>query len=212
MKKLTLLFFASILVFYSYASDKKYESAMQSAIDILYANKSLEDLQKAVTQFERISQAETDKWLPSYYAALGYVWMTHKVEDVTRYDQFLDEAQKHLDNCKGLTEVEDEIATLQGYIYMMRIPVDPPSRGAQYSPMSYGELQKALTINAENPRALLLMGQMKYGTDQFFGNDLSEACNMLKSAAQKFENEQPIDKLSPSWGKSMAQYLSQNCQ
>jgi hypothetical protein len=212
MKKYALLFLSMILIITVFANDNKYESSMQSAIEKLYAMSSLEETQKVVAQFERISQAETDKWLPSYYASLGYVWMTHQESDVTRHDQFLDAAQKNLGHCKTLISDNDEVAVLQGYIYMMRITVDPASRGAQYSGMSMGEFQKALAINPGNPRALLMMGQMKYGTDQFFGNDLTDACNMLKGAAQKLENEKPDDKLSPSWGKSMAEHLVQNCQ
>ncbi len=212
MKKLVLVLVGLIAVFTVHANDSKYEKSMSGALEKLYGQQSIEDLQAAVSQFERISQAEPEKWLPAYYASLGYIWMTHQEKDVSRHDKILDAAQKNLDLCKSISTDNDEIETLQGYIYMMRLVVDPQVRGAQYSQLSMGSFQKALVINPGNPRALLMMGQMKFGTDQFFGNDVTDACNMMKGAAEKLENEQPVDKLAPVWGKTMAQQLTQACQ
>ena len=213
MKKLSFLIVAVILASGVIASDSKYEKTMADAIEKLNMHQDLQDLKSSAAMFERISQVETEEWLPAYYASLSYIWMTFRLVrlDKEAIDLYLDEAQKQLDDCKTKTTDNDEIHTLQGYIYMMRVTVDPPSRGAQYSPMSMGEFQKALAINSKNPRALLLMGQMKYGTDQFFGNDVTDACNMIKGAAQLLDNEVPSGKLAPSWGKNMAQYLGQSC-
>jgi len=211
MKKISILLMAMMIAVGVAAVDNKYEKSMSDAIEKLYEHQNMDDLKSVAATFERIAQAETKEWLPSYYASLSYIWMTHQTDDKEKVDQFLDVAQQKLDECKNIVSDNDEVHALQGYIYMMRVTVDPPSRGSQYSPMSMGEFQKALAINENNARALLLMGQMKYGTDQFFGNDVSDACNMIKEAAQRLDNEQPDSKLAPAWGKGMAQYLIQAC-
>ncbi len=212
MRKLLFIWLSVFIVNEALSRDNKYESTMTNAIEALYAHQTMEDLLEVSARFERISQVENDKWLPSYYAALSKLWMTHQTSNGEDIDKFLDQAQKDLDHCRSLSEDDDEIHTLQGYLYMMRITVDPANRGAKYSPMSLTEFQKARSINPENPRALLMMGQMKYGADEFFGNDLTEACNMIKGAAEMLEEENPRDKLDPSWGKRMANYLAKSCE
>ena len=94
----------------------------------------------------------------------------------------------------------------------MKIAVDPPSRGQEYSGVAMQEFGKAAEINSKNPRALLLLGRMKMGTDQFFGNDLAESCGMIQQAAQMMHNQHPKTKLDPSWGKEMADMFVQECQ
>lgn len=210
--KSVMLTILVLLVNLNLAFSGKYEKAMSDAIKDLYTANNLESYIAAASAFERIADTEKDQWLPYYYASLGYIWSSHTLQESEKIDANLDKAQSLVDKAEKLSPNNDEIITLQGYIYMMKVVVDPPTRGPQYSGMSMQELGKAVGMNSDNPRALLLLGRMKMGSDQFFGNDLSESCGMINKAAQMFENQEPKSKLDPSWGKEMAEMFVNECK
>lgn len=206
--------FVSILILFSTVGitlGNKYESAMTSAIEKLYSSNTLEGYLEATSTFERIGAAEEKEWLPFYYAGLGYIWISHTIQDGEKIDSYLDKAQSLIDKAEKLSPNNDEIVTLQGYIYMMKVVVDPPSRGPEYSGRAMQEFGRAVGMNENNPRALLLLGRMQMGTDQFFGNDLSESCGIIMKAHQMFENQKTDIALMPQWGKDMADIFVQEC-
>jgi len=190
----------------------KYESAMTAAIEKLYNSNDAQSYLDAVSTFERIGNAENDKWLPFYYAGLGYIWTSHTTQDGMTVDKYLDQAQEMVDKADKLSPNNDEIITLQGYIYMMKVVVDPPNRGPQFGGIAMQEFGRACGLNESNPRALLLMGRMQLGTDQFMGNDPSQSCGLIMKAAQMFESQQPKSNIDPSWGKEMADMFVNECK
>ncbi len=189
-----------------------YEQAMATAIEKLYSASDFIDYQEAASAFERIGVAEETQWLPFYYAGLGYIWSSHTTQDGPLIDGYLEKAQEFVNKAGELSPDNDEIITLQGYIYMMKVVVDPPNRGPQYSGMAMQEFGKAVGMNENNPRALMLMGRMQMGTDQFFGNDTSQSCEMIMNAAKMFESQNPKSKLEPIWGTEMANAFVSDCQ
>jgi len=190
----------------------EYESAMSAAIEKLNTANALSAYLESAAAFERIGEAEKDQWLPYYYAGLSYIWVSHAVKEGEKVDEYLEKAQFFVDKAKNLSPKNDEIVTLQGYIYMMKVVVDPPSRGPEFSRLAMQEFGRAVGMNQKNPRALLLLGKMKMGTDQFFGNDLSESCRMISNAAHMFENYKAKSAIDPAWGKAMADMFVTECE
>ncbi|PHN01036.1 tetratricopeptide repeat protein [Flavilitoribacter nigricans] len=193
---ITLLFTGSLF--------NQYEAAMEAAIEKLYAAQSPEALQQAGNTFERIAKKETDKWHPHYYAAYVRIMLTTHTGDAAGKDQHLDAALEHIQSAKTLSPNNSELLALEGFIHMLRIPIDPASRGPQYSGMSMGALQKAIALDPDNPRAYLLLSDMQYGTAQFFGNGNEEACKTLQKAIDLFATDRPDHKLDPAWGEAWA--------
>jgi cytochrome c-type biogenesis protein CcmH/NrfG len=95
---------------------------------------------------------------------------------------------------------------------MIRVTVDPATRGQQYSTLAYQSFNKAVAINPENPRALTLLAQMQFGTAQFFGSPTTEACATVTKALEKFAATSEPKPLAPEWGKGMAEGLKGKCQ
>jgi hypothetical protein len=210
MKKVTLI--SAIIYFVvtsSYAD--KYESAMKATLQKLTEATTIDSYRDVAASFERIAEAEQSKWLPFYYAGLSYVWASHTIQDGATIDGLLDKAQVFVEKAGKLSAQNDEIITLQGYIYMMKVVVDPATRGAQYSGMAMQQFGQAVGLNDQNPRALLMMGRMQMGTDQFFGNDVSQSCGMIKKAAAMFETQVPKSEIDPAWGKEMAGMFVSEC-
>ena len=200
------------LVNFGFASDGKYEQAMKKNIESVYKAQSVEELQQAVNAFERIGTTEKDHWEPQYYAAFGYIMMANREKDGGKKDQYLDQATAALDKAKVIAPEESEIIALEGFAYMIRVTVDPASRGPQFGARAMQAYGKASTLNPENPRALALMAQMQYGTAQFFGSPATEACTTLNKALEKFETFKSENALAPQWGRGMAESLKTQCK
>src|SRR5262245_44422326 len=112
----------------AYAADK-YTEAMQKNIDAVYNAETIADLQSAVNAFERIAAAEKTKWEPYYYASFGCVLMSDKETDAAKKDAYLDQAAAFQQKAQALAPNESEVSTLEGFIYTMRLVVDPATRG-----------------------------------------------------------------------------------
>ncbi|MBX2966172.1 MAG: hypothetical protein KF845_08515 [Cyclobacteriaceae bacterium] len=213
MKKLNIipLILAAIgLIAWKATANDKYTENMQKNINAVYSAKSVEEIQTIVNAFERIGEAEKTKWEPFYYASYGYLMMAVQEKESSKKDAPLDLALKALEKAKAVNPAESEIVALEGFIHMIRVSVDPASRGQQYSGLAMQNFGKALGLNPNNPRALYLMAQMQYGTAQFFGSPTDEACGTLAKAIAAFDNTKPENPLSPAWGKNMALGMKEN--
>ncbi len=199
MKNLTIipiLIFALVLIVQSLFANDKYTEVMLKNIEAVYKAKTTEEFQTLANTFNRVGEAEKTKWEPF----------------AVKKDASLDLATKALEKAKALQPNESEIVAMEGFIYMMRVTVDPASRGQMYSGMAFESFHKAIGMNPENPRALNLLAQMEFGTAQFFGSPTTEACATLNKAIEKFETYKVENPLAPQWGKSMTESLKAKCQ
>lgn len=194
------------------ASDDKYVAAMKKNIEQLDNAKSPEDFQSAVNAFERIAQKETDKWEPLYYASYGTLLSAMREPDAAKKDALLDKALASVQKAAEVKPNESEIVALIGFVHMIRVTVDPASRGQQYSGMAFQEFSKAVKMNPENPRALALLSQMQFGTAKFFGSSTDEACSTNTAAMAKFETYTNENPLAPTWGKEMTAQMEGACK
>ena len=204
--------FLLTIVKFGFANDNKYAEAMQKNIQVVYAAQTIEELQAAANTFERIGSTEKTKWEPYYYASFGYVMMANKEKDPAKKDAYLDLAVATLDKAKEIAPNESEVIALEGFNYMIRLTVDPASRGQQYSGLSMASFEKSMALNPENPRAIVFMAQMQYGTAQFFGSSSDEACATLAKSLEKFSTFKSDNLLAPMWGKEMAEGMRKDCK
>lgn len=211
MKRLFLSIVASWIVAFSFANNPSYEQAMQQALEQMAKADSPEAYQTVANHFQRIAQVETDQWLPLYYASYSYIIHSAMSEGSEQKDQGLDQAQIYLDKAKELMPEESEIVALQGYLHTMRVSIDPANRGPELAPQTTQILSQAVQMNPDNPRALLLLAQMQYGTAQFFKSDTSKICELAHQAIAKFDQAEPESALHPNWGKWIVDYLQRAC-
>jgi len=210
MKTIILIF--AFISSSALASDDKYTEQMEKNISAVYKAQTNEEFQSAINLFERIGIAEKTKWEPFYYAAFGYVMQATREQDGAKKDQFLDLALTSLDKAKLINESESEIIALQGFVHMIRVTVDPASRGQKYSSLAFQSYSQAIELNPENPRALVFMAQMQYGTAQFFKSSTDEACATLAQSIEKFAAFKTDNPLAPKWGKGTADEMLKKCQ
>jgi hypothetical protein len=200
------------LIVSTLTAQDKYTEAMLKNIDAAYKAKTVADHQATANAFERIAAAEKTKWEPYYYAAFSHIMMANNETDNAKKDAYLDLATKDLDQAKAIKANDSEITALEGFVHMIRVTVDPATRGQEYSGKAFRSFSTAVALNPENPRALALLAQMQYGTAQFFGSSTAEACGTVDKSLQKFETYKAENALSPQWGKQVAEGLKSNCK
>lgn len=194
------------------ASENKYIETMKKTINEIYVAETQNDLQRSINTMERIAVAEKDKWEPQYYVGYGYIMMSFYSTEAAGKDQYLDRAMEAIGKAKEIADTESEVAALEGFAQMIRLTVDPATRGQQYSQRAFDAFGKALALNPDNPRALALLAQMQLGTARFFNSSPEESCRTLVKALEKFKTYQPENELAPSWGLKMAESMKADCQ
>ena len=208
----TMLTSLLLVITCSLQAQDKYTETMIKNINTLYQAKTIEDYQASVNAFERIASAEKSKFEPYYYSAFGNIMMAVREQAPDRKDSYLDLAARAVEKANALKPNDSEIVTLEGFVHMIRVTVDPQSRGQEYSAKAFTAFNKAVVLDGENPRALALLGQMQLGTAKFFGSDTSEACATTGKALEKFDSFKAAGNLSPRWGKAMAEGVKANCK
>ncbi len=190
---------------------EKYQAGMEKWIRAMGSATGATDWQKCYQAFSKIGETAGDQWEPWYYAAYSSVQLQHTEQDRARKEHWLDLADKSLAQATKIAGRHAELLTLDGYIKMMYLSLDPASRGPKLSGQVMALFQQALSIDAENPRALMLSGQMELGMASFFGQTKEKGCLMIEKSVPLFDR--PADhRLTPSWGKEMAIYLLQECR
>ena len=210
MKTITIIL-SLLISMYAHATDEKYFTQMGKQIQLVYAAQTIEQYQEAVNTFDRISSAEKTKWEPFYYSAFGSIMMANKETNGTKKDAYLDKALAAIENGKAINPAESEFVSLEGFVHMIRVTVDPATRGQQYSGMAFQLYNKATSMNPENPRALAFLAQMQMGVAKFMNSPTTDACNTNKKAAEKFASYKSDNPLSPQWGKGMTEELAKQC-
>lgn len=212
-KTITILTMLFVVLFanVSFANDK-FKEAMLLNIKAVYEAKTPEAYQSAINTFERIAEAEKGRWEPYYYQAFGYAMLANGEQQPAKKDTYLDLAMAAVDKGKRVKANESELVALEGFIYMMRVTVDPASRGAKFSGMAFTAYQTAIQMNPSNPRAHAMLAQMQLGTARFFGSSTDEACRTADTALVRFSEYVSDNELAPVWGRGMAESVKKQCK
>ena len=89
------------------------------------------------------------------------------------------------------------------------------NRGQNLTPEAMQLFGKAIALDRENPRAVLLMAQMELGMAQFFGSGPEKACGMARMGSDLLQKEKgKINEsyILPTWGERMASQFEKVCQ
>jgi hypothetical protein len=204
--------FFTISVTFSYANDTKFVEVMEKNIKAVYEASDMATFQQSVNAFERIAETEKTRWEPFYYIGFGYVMMANLETDLNKKDSYLDRALEAVEKGKAVNANESELVALEGFAYMLKITVDPQTRGMVYAPRATQTFEKAIGLNPENPRAIALMAQMQFGAAKFFNSSTTEACATNTKALATFTTYKSENPLAPVWGLHMAEGLRDACK
>jgi len=184
-------------------SNNLYMVAMQKNLSILDTASTFSSLQSVSNSFERIANAEKNKWEPYYYAAYCYAVMALKAGK-EHVDILADKADSYLKLAVKLDD-NSEISALSAMVHACRIGVDPISRFQVNGSAAHGLLEKASIQNPANPRPFLLKARILLRTPEAMGGGKKPAKAALETAVEKFRTFTPASSISPRWGQQQAE-------
>ncbi|MFB9292381.1 hypothetical protein [Persicitalea jodogahamensis] len=212
MKKLLTITVALFLsVNFLFAQSEQYTAAMTEALKDFSVSENKEPVpaewQALANRFERIASAEPKEWLPRYYATYAYSMLAFFGKNATEKDQMVDKAEALLKEALAIEGENSELMLLDAQVHQARMLVDPQSRYMTEGPRFEESLQKAKTLNPDNPRIYLMQGSSLYYTPEQFGGGKKVAKPVLEKAMEKFATFKPEGPLYPNWGHGQAGYM-----
>jgi hypothetical protein len=196
---------------YAQTSSDKFKSGMLKGLDQLQKANQPDDFLQAANYFERVAQAESKQWLPTYYAAYANLMTGLMGADKKVQDQYYDKALQQILQADALAANNSEILALKGYIQFMKMSIDPQAR-LSYMAQSAASLGKAKALNPDNPRIYLINGQNTFYTPEAFGGGKVKAKPILENAVAKFAIFKASTGLDPVWGAERAKTLLAQCK
>ncbi len=206
MKKLCL--FIGVLFALNTSAQTQYEKGMTKAFELWGQGQ----LTASANLFERISKAEKNNWLPSYYAGYVTVISAFGIKDEATLKVTLDKANTLLTAAEKISPNNPEIMIMQALHNTAYIAFDGQKYGMTLSGKNVEIYTKALKIAPNNPRVILSKAEWDMGGAKFFGKPVDPYCKDIKRALALFKTEKATEKFYPSWGKERAeQVLAQSC-
>ena len=206
MQKLIII--ALVLVSGIVTAQTNFEKGMQKALELWQDNK----MDEAENLFERISNAETDQWLPHYYIAQINSLKSWNIKDEKVLKAQLDKAQEHLNSAMAISKDNPEIMVMQAHVLTNWVAFDGMTYGMKYSGKITELYNKAEKLAPNNPRVVFSKAEWGMGSARYFGQDTKPYCEAIEKSIELFTNFKPESKLHPNWGKRRAEQVVESCK
>ena len=206
-----LLFVAMMLIGGIVSAQSKYEAGMGKAFEQMKDAKTAEDMSTTAAFFERIGDAEKDKWLPYYYAAYC-TYLTGWMNPNADKDAVGEKAKALVVKAEVLEKNNSELYVLRQMIAVQQLTVDPMSRFQTYGKQANEALEMAKQADPNNPRVYLVDGQYKMNVPEAFGGGKEVGKKLFTRALELYKTFKPASEMHPSWGADQAEKLLAQCQ
>ncbi len=208
MKRIIIVTVLALIFTGTIAAQGQYEKGMEKAFAMWEEGKMYE----ASQLFERISKAEKDNWLPSYYAATVEILGSFGLKDEAKLTAKLNKAQGFLDEAKSISENNPEIIITQAFLNLGYIAFDGQKYGMTLSGKNNQLYAKALEIAPNNPRVILGKAEWEMGSARFFGQPLTPYCKDIKRAIELGKAEKVTEAFYPRFGVERAEQVLKQCE
>jgi hypothetical protein len=186
------------------------EESLSKTLLKLDSVQNISSMMNVSAQFDVIASKWENEWSSNYYAAYAKIIASFIVQDNSKKDLFLDEADKYFEKVKAIDSQNDETWVLAALIASARIAVDGQNRGMQYGGIVSQYLEKAEKLNPANPRIYYLKGSSLFYQPEMYGGGKTKAKPYFEKARDLFVKEDKSSVLKPLWGeKQNLDYLKQ---
>lgn len=200
-----------LLMITNYLSAQTLEESLNKAFMQMDSAKTVPAMMSVSAQFEMIADKWSNEWSANYYAALSKVIVSFMMSDNKKKDLLLDEADKYLSKIKTLNSESDETWVMAALITNARISVDGQNRGMQYSGEFNQDIEKAKSINPDNPRVYYMKGSSIFYIPEMYGGGKEKAKPYLEKAEELFAKEDKSSVLKPHWGEKQNKDFLKQC-
>ena len=206
MKKFTIII--AIFIATGISAQSKYQSGMQKAFEFWGQGKMTE----ASNLFERISKAEKENWLPSFYAGYTIVISSFGVKDEATLKSKLEKAEAFLNEAALISPNNPEIMIIQALHNTAYIAYDGQKYGMTLSGKNSQIYAKAIALAPNNPRVILGNAEWNMGSAKFFGKSTKPYCDEIKRAIDLGKNEKNEVEFYPKFQVPRAEQALKQCQ
>ena len=179
MKKLLVII--SMFIAGMVAAQSKYEGAMAKGLEQFKASKTAEDMNAVSAFFERVGDAEKDKWLPYYYAAQA-TYLTGWMDPKADKDKVGEKSKDLISKAEAIEKNNSEIFCLRQMVAILQMTVDPMTRYQSYGAEARNALESATKADPNNPRIYYLNGQTLMNTPEAFGGGKAIAKKLFEKS------------------------------
>lgn len=206
MKKLCL--FIGLFIALNVTAQTNYQTGMQKAFGLLEQGK----LTEASNLFERISTAEKENWLPSYYVGYVTALSSFGVTDEATLKSKLEKAEAFLNEAASISPNNPEIMIAQALHNTAYIAFDGQKYGMTLSGKNTQIYAKALQKAPNNPRVVLGNAEWNMGSAKFFGKSTKPYCDEIKRAIELGKKEKNDIEFYPKFMLERAEQVLKQCQ
>lgn len=200
---LCLLMFATA----ANAQSEKFTKAMETALAGLDTTRSAAGWMEKSNAFERIAQKEPGQWLPAYYVGFCQTQLFNFEKDATKQAALVEKADLFLAKADTLQPQNSEIMVVKSMTAGLHIRLNPMANGQKFGMLAGLALEKAQSLDAENPRIYLQKSMTLFFTPEQWGGDKKKAKEMMALAGEKFTTFKPASGIHPNWGMGTLQYM-----
>lgn len=213
MKKTSLIIMALFMAIFAQAQDT-FISSMNENITKIQEAKTVVELQNVANNFERIAQVAEGEWLPNYYHSYISINMAIKsfsTKDWPAFEKFVAQSKASLEVANSKTPPNAELLVLKAFISQIEIIRDPMVKGPLLTKELMTDIHTAMAMDADNPRANLVLGKQYLYMPSFLGGSKEKAKEQFTLAELKFKSqkcktdENGDPKITPSWGEQATQ-------
>lgn len=193
------------------AQAQTLEETISKNLALLDTRKSMDEMMPAVSQLELAAGQYPDDWAANYYAAYAKITQSFQGTDIAQRDEILDGADTYAAVVKEKGPDNAETYILLAMIANARMAVDGEHRWQKYGAIFSENLDKAKSLDADNPRIYYLKGVGTFYTPAAFGGGAKNALPLFEQAKALFAKENKSSVLDPYWGTELNDYYINEC-
>lgn len=203
MKKTLILLAVALFTLPVLAQPRKYKKSMEKALEAMDQASAPVEYVKCAASFESIAEDYETMWMPDYYAAFSLVITTFNEQEYARKMEYLNRASGSLERARKIQPEESEIEALAAFYALAMMAADPETNGPIYLEEFTTKLNKARSLNPENPRVYYMDALLKENLPEFMGGGIEQAKSLYLTADEKFKSFHNDDPMWPHWGEEL---------
>ncbi|MFN1217463.1 tetratricopeptide repeat protein [Chryseobacterium kwangjuense] len=193
------------------APAQDYNKTLLQTVKELNLATNQEAYEKVLYKFERLNTLKQEKdWILLYNIAYCKIVLSRWKEGSSD----LEDAVSKLQKAARLSPNNSEILTLESRAYILLIGKNTTKNGPKYTQQCKSNLDKAISLNKNNPRAYLVYGMYYIYFPKIVGGDPEKGCKIFNQAASLYNQTKPDpNSVKPQWGKELNEwYIKNNCK
>jgi hypothetical protein len=186
---------------------------LKAGVEDFDSAKTMNDWVSASNHLGLIANKYTDDWAANYYACYSLTVLSYMEKNSKKKDGYLDNAEVYLKKAIEDYKTEyDEIYVLSAMYDNARIAVQPMARYKSFGDLFNQNIEKATSLQPNNPRIYYLKGNSVYYTPKMFGGGAKKAIPEFEKAEALYNNESKDDIYKPYWGEVQNQQMLDKCR